>query len=456
MQQTASKKIISAWALYDWANSAYNLVITSTIFPAYFEAITGDGKEDTLDYVQFGGRTFLNSALYNYALGVAFVVVAIVSPLLSSIADTRGNKKNFMAFFLTMGSIACCALFGFNKTESTFSGTLTTASLNAGIACLIIACIGYWGSLVFYNAYLPEIAAPEDRDRVSAKGFAYGYIGSVLLQAICFVFVFKPEVLGGNEDSTIQYRFSFLLVGLWWFGFAQVPLRRLPRYQMHLVDPGRSALFNGYKELQEVWQQLKKIKVLKRFLTAFFFYNMGVQTVMLAAALYAKSELQIPTTNLIIAIVLIQLIAVPGAFLVSRLSGRIGNIKALMVCVFFWILCCIAGYLVPVHGVYEFYALAVAIGFVMGGVQSLSRSTYSKLMPETTDTTSFFSFYDVTEKICIVIGMFSFGYISELTGSQRGSVLALVVYFIVGMALLVHTLRTPKPLVAAKNSRQAA
>ncbi|RPD48277.1 MFS transporter [Paracnuella aquatica] len=433
MQQTAPKKVVNAWALYDWANSAYNLVITSTIFPAYFEAITGDGNEATVDRVSFMGRSFLNTALYNYALGVAFIVVALVSPLLSSIADTRGNKKNFLAFFMTMGSLACSALFFF-----------TPGRLALGIACLIIACIGYWGSLVFYNSFLPEIAAPQDRDRVSAKGFAYGYVGSVLLQIICFVFVFKPELLGGDEASTIQFRFSFLLTGLWWFGFAQVPLRRLPRYQMHLVDPKRSALINGYLELRTVWQQLKRIKVLKRYLTAFFFYNMAVQTIMLSAALYAKSELQIPTTNLIIAIVLIQLIAIPGAYIISWLSGKIGNIKALMVCVFVWIINCIIGYYVPTHGVYEFYALAAAIGFVMGGVQSLSRSTYAKLMPETKDTTSFFSFYDVTEKICIVIGMFSFGYLTELTGSQRTSVLALVVFFIVGLLLLLHTLRTQK------------
>lgn len=429
MQQTAPKKVVNAWALYDWANSAYNLVITSTIFPAYFEAVTGDGKEETLDYVHFAGRNFLNTALYNYVLGVAFVLVAFISPLLSSIADTRGNKKNFMAFFLTVGSMACSALFFFEE-----------GRLPLGITCLIIACVGYWASLVFYNSYLPEIAAPQDRDRISARGFAYGYVGSVLLQIICFVFVFQPHLLGGDANTTIQYRFSFLLTGLWWFGFAQVPLRHLPRYQMHLADPQRSALTNGYLELRKVWQQLKQIPVLKRFLAAFFFYNMGVQTVMLAAALYAKSELQIPTTNLIIAIVLIQLIAIPGAFLVSKLSKRIGNIKALMACVSFWILCCIAGYHVPTHGVYQFYVLAAAIGFVMGGIQSLSRSTYSKLMPVTTDTTSFFSFYDVTEKICIVLGMFSFGYITELTGSQRAGVLALVIYFIMGLGMLAYTL----------------
>lgn len=440
--QTASKKIVNSWAMYDWANSAYNLVITSTIFPAYFEAISGDGNEATIDKVRFLGRDYVNTSLYNYALAIAFLVVAIMSPLLSSIADTRGNKKNFMAFFLTAGSIACCSLFFFEK-----------GMLLLGISSMVIACIGYWASLVFYNSYLPEIAAPEDRDRISAKGFSYGYIGSVLLQVICFVFVFQPQILGGNEDSTIQFRFSFLLVGIWWFGFALIPLSRLPKHPPRPVDPSKSALTNGYKELQIVWRQLGSIPVLKRFLTAFFFYNMGVQTVMLAAALYGKSELAIPTTNLIIAIVLIQLVAIPGAFLISRLSGMIGNIKALMFCVVFWIGLCVAGYLLPVHGIYEFYSLAAAVGFVMGGIQSLSRSTYSKLMPETKDTTSFFSFYDVTEKIAIVIGMLLFGYINELTGSQRNSVLTLVIYFAIGLVLLFYTMKaeskTPAPAMAS-------
>lgn len=427
--QTAPKKVLNAWAMYDWANSAYNLVITSTIFPAYFEGITGDGDEKTIDRVSFLGREFVNTSLYNYALAFAFLLVALVSPLLSSIADTRGNKKNFLSFFLTMGSLACCSLFFFATKYDNF--------LMIGIVCMVIACIGYWGSLVFYNSYLPEIAAPEDRDRISARGFAYGYVGSVLLQVICFVFVFKPGLLGGSERSSIQYQFSFLLVGLWWFFFGIFPLRRLPRPQVE--NKPEQALAAGYLELRKVWGQLKSIPVLKRFLASYFFYNMGVQTVMLAAALYGKSELQIPTTNLIIAIVLIQLVAVPGAFLISKLSARIGNIKALMVCVTVWIGLCIAGYLLPAGGINEFYALAAGVGFVMGGIQSLSRSTYSKLMPPTRDTTSFFSFFDVTEKIAIVIGMFSFGYINELTGSQRNSVLALIVFFVLGLAGLMYT-----------------
>lgn len=434
--QTVSKKIINAWAMYDWANSSYNLVITSTIFPAYWETITGDGNELTADKINFLGRTFDNVALYNYALGLAFFIVAISSPLLSSIADTRGNKKNFMAFFLTLGSFACAGLFFFTKNN-----------LALGVALMILACLGFWSSLVFYNSYLPDIAAPQDRDRVSAKGFSYGYVGSVLLQVICLIFVFFPSITG--DKNYLNIRISFLLTGLWWFGFAQIPLRRLPK-PLNQNKP-RQALHAGYLELKEVWNQLTHIPKLKRFLTAFFFYNMAVQTVMLAAALYGKKELQIPTANLIIAIILIQLVAIPGALLISGLSEKTGNIKALMICVLMWIGICIYGYFIPAKHVYQFYALATLVGFVMGGIQSLSRSTYSKLMPETKDTTSFFSFYDATEKIAIVIGMFSFGYITELTGSQRNAVLSLIIEFGIGLLLLGNTLKGVKKINFTSN-----
>ncbi|MBL0152138.1 MAG: MFS transporter [Chitinophagaceae bacterium] len=426
--QTAPKKVVNGWAMYDWANSVYNLVITSTIFPAYFEAVTGDGNQSTSnDKVVFLGREFVNTSLYNYALAIAFFVVAVISPILSSIADYKGNKKKFMNFFLTMGSLACAGMFFF-----------TSNNLLTGIICMIIACIGYWSSLVYYNSFLPEIAAPEDRDRVSARGFAYGYIGSVILQIICFVFVMKPELFGFTKEGSMQYRLCFLLVGIWWWGFGQFSLRRLPRSQPAGERNQKNILTNGYSELRKVWKQVLQTPILKRFLFSFFFFNMGVQTVMLSATLYGKGELSIPTESLIIAILIIQLIAIPGAFAISWLSRQIGNFKALMACIFLWIVICIGAYFIPRGGVIPFYTLAVVVGFVMGGIQSLSRSTYAKLMPETKDTASFFSFFDVSEKIAIVIGMFSFGFFTEFTGSQRASVLALMSFFIIGLVLLFY------------------
>ena len=425
--QTASKKVVNGWAMYDWANSVYNLVITSTIFPAYYEAVTGDGNENTLiDKIKIGNYEFSNTALYNYILAIAFVIVAIMSPILSSIADYRGNKKQFLRFFCTMGSLSCASLYFFDSDH-----------IMGGLISVIIACVGFWSSLVFYNSYLPEIAAPEDRDRISAKGFMMGYIGSVLLQIICFVFVLKPELFGITVGKASQI--SFLLVGVWWVSFGWLAISRLPASKGVKGAHSKNLITQGYKELHKVWLELKTQPLLKQFLFSFFFYNMGVQTVMLAATLYGKSELNIPTTNLIIAILIIQLVAIPGAHLMAKLASKWGNFNTLMVAIVIWIGGCIMGYYLPRNSVMPFYSLAIIVGFVMGGIQSVSRSTYSKLMPETQDTTSYFSFYDVTEKVAIVIGMFSFGFINEITGSQRNSVLALCIFFIIGFVLLYRT-----------------
>jgi MFS transporter, UMF1 family len=424
--QTAPKKVIRAWTMYDWANSVYNLVITSTIFPAYYESMTGDGNPATSDKIVFLGMNFDNIALYNYALSFAFLIVAILSPLLSSIADVKGNKKSFLRFFMTMGSLACSAMFFFDRHNLWF-----------GLTCSVLACIGFWSSIVFYNSYLPEIAAPEDRDRISARGFSMGYIGSVILQVISFILILKSDSFGITE--AIGSKISFLLVGIWWFGFGQWPLRMLPTPAHAGTITDAHWISKGYRELGKVWNEMKQMPVLKSFLTSYFFYNMGLQTIMLAATLYAKSELAIPTTNLMISILLIQLIAIPGAMVISRLSARIGNIPAIMCCVAFWIILCYMGYTAPVANSNYFYGLASLVGFVMGGTQALSRSTYAKLMPVTKDTASFFSFFDVSEKIGIVIGLFLFGLLAEVTGSQRISVLSCMIFFILGLLLLFIT-----------------
>ena len=437
--QTAPKKVINGWAMYDWSNSVYSLVITSTIFPAYYESVT---KNNSNNEVTFLGRHFVNTALYNYALGVAFLVVAIMSPILSSIADYKGNKKSFLRFFCFLGSVSCSMLFFFKGNET----------LWVAIVCSMIACIGFWSSVVFYNSYLPEIAAPEDRDRVSAKGFAMGYIGSVILQLVCFVFVFKPAWFGMQNDTTMPARFSFLLVGIWWFGFAQLTLNVMPKGTPAAFRPENNIFANGFIELKKVFKQLKSLLILKRFLLAFFFYNMGVQTIMLVATLFGSKQLKLPTEKLIITILIIQIVAIAGAYIMAKLSEKFGNFQTLLSVVIIWILVCLGAYEIAtisdkgVNAEMYFYVLAVVVGLVMGGIQSLSRSTYSKLMPVTKDTTSFFSFYDVTEKIGIVIGMFSFGLIEELTGSMKNSVLVIMCFFIIGFIILYFALTKQKQL----------
>jgi len=474
--QTASKKVINGWAMFDWANSVYNLVITTTFFPIYFIAVTkGTGGTDK---VSFLGREFVNSSLYDYSLAAAYLLIAMLYPILTSIADTRGNKKNFMRFFSYMGGLGCSMLFFFDK-----------SNLWLGILAFMLAAMGYVGSLVFYNAYLPEIAAPADRDRISAKGFSYGYIGSVLMQLIGFALVVTMK---GNEGRASQI--TFLLVGIWWVSFAQVTFARLPKVE--LKSPQKGNVFkDGFSEIRKVFNEVKHLPVLKRFLRAFFFYSMGVQTVMLAATLFGSKLLRLADTKLIITVVLIQLVAIIGAIAMSRLSAKFGNLKVLMGVVVLWIFICVAAFqtagraeaLKPDHekvdllkkqkedmgesaitaeldkqilaaeeGLapkqtpieYAFYVLAICVGLVMGGIQSLSRSTYSKLMPETKDTASYFSYYDLSEKIAIVIGMLSFGYIEELTGNMKNSVLSLIVFFAIGLLWLYSALVKQKKMAA--------
>jgi UMF1 family MFS transporter len=404
----SDKKIINACVFYDWANSVYPLVVTSTIFPTFFE-------NQTPPVVSFFGMEIINTQLYAYMGALSFIIVSILSPILSGIADYSGNKKRFLQFFCYMGAAgcACLSLFDPNHLELSF-------------LAFLFASVGFWGSLVFYNAYLPEIAEPEDQDRISARGFAMGYFGSSLLLILILV-------LGMKE--IMPFKYSFILVALWWIGFSQITYRRLPNnpYQKR---PDGNVLTHGFKELRKVWHQLRTNKKLKIFLLSFFIFSMGVQTVMFVATLFAKIEIDnMPDSGLIISILIIQFIAIAGSFLFSYLSKSIGNIKALMVAIFVWIGVCTYAY--TIHTTTEFYILAGVVGLVMGGIQSLSRSTYSKLLPDTTDHASFFSFFDVAEKVGMAIGTLSYGLIVGLTGGMREAVLALITFFTLGFVILL-------------------
>ncbi len=425
--------------MYDWANSAYNLVITSTIFPVYYTAITT--AENAKSTVLFFGHRFINTSLFNYCVAAAYLIIAILSPILSSIADYKGNKKRFMQFFCYVGGAACCGMY-FLIPQTDVYGHVSGFSfgvLELGVVFFVLAAIGYCGSLVFYNAYLPEIAKPVDQDRVSAKGFAYGYVGSVVAQLICLVVVLKPTLFG-ITDPFLPPRISFIIVGLWWIGFAQIPFKILPKgtpiEQMNQYSIWKS----GFVKLKQVWKQVKQMPVLKRYLRSFFFYSMGVQTVMLVAAIYGSKELELSSQTLIITILIIQLVAILGSYLMSKLSSTYGNLYVLASCILIWIIICIGGYFIQKKSDVQFYILGGVVGLVMGGIQSLSRSTYSKLMPPTKDTASFFSYYDVTEKLAIVIGMFSFGFIEEIAKTMRNAVLILAIYFFIAFILMILTI----------------
>ena len=429
-----SKKLLNAWAFYDWANSVYSLVISSAIFPIFYGAltITIDDGIITNDTVTFLGIDFNNDTLISYVTGLAFLVVSVLSPFLSGIADYVGNKKNFMKFFCYMGAISCIGLFWFNLEQLWF-----------GLLCYFLALIGFWGSLVFYNSYLPDIAFPEQQDKISAKGYSLGYIGSVLLLLLCLGMILSYETFG-FKDEGLPTRLSFILTGVWWIVFSQYTYYYLPKGNKTNHKVTKDVLFNGFKELKKIWFRINENLQLRRYLYAFFLYSMAVQTIMLIATYFGIEELdwggQDSTTGLIVSILLIQLVAILGAFLTSRASGKFGNIQTLIVINVMWIGICIYAYFITTP--FQFYGAAALVGLVMGGIQSLSRSTYSKLLPrDAVDTASYFSFYDVSEKIGIVIGMFTYGFIAQITGSIRYSILFLILFFVLGVVLL---LRVPK------------
>lgn len=427
--EKGSPKLINAWAFYDWSNSVYSLVISTAVFPIYYESVTSENNGT----VYFLGTSFNNASLLSYSLSFSFLIVALLSPILSGIADYTGNKKRFMQFFCYLGSFSVMALYFFKDNDTLWIGIIAT----------ILASIGFWSSVVFYNSYLPEVAFPEQYDRVSAKGFMFGYFGSVLLLTFNLSMVMQPELFG-ITDPTLPARISFLSVGIWWMGFAQVTFHYLPNNVFN-KKPRKDYIFKGLRELKEVVISLKKLTSLKQFLTAFFLYSTGVQTIILLAGIYGKKELGIGTSKLIITILLIQLVAIFGAYVFSRISERIGNIKTLKLTIAIWGLICFAAYLLDKDNKYidlQFYTLGALIGMVLGAIQSLSRSTYSKLIPETEDHATYFSFFDVTEKIAIVLGTFIFGFVGSITNSMRNSIFILAIFFLLGYIVLSFMKKT--------------
>jgi UMF1 family MFS transporter len=427
--QKGDKKIVRGWVMYDWANSVYNLVISSSIFPIFYETQTrkvyaerNDLIADEVDpnavTVEFFGWHVSPSVLYSLTLSLSFVIVTFLSPLLSGIADYTGSKKKFLRFFCYLGAMSAMSLYFFDAHQ-----------IELGLLSVLLASIGFWNSLVFYNAFLPEIAEPQDQDKVSARGFIMGYLGSMLLLLICLAII-----MGIDPKYT---RISFLLVGIWWIGFSQLTYRVLPN-NVYNKKPEPGYVWRGFRELKVVFQEFRKINRLKKYLRSFFFFNTGVQTVMLMATVFAAKAIDWPgesgRSGLIIAILLIQLLGAIGAKIMSVLSIKLDNIRTLMISVGIWIVICCCAFFV--HKPTEFYFLAASVGLVMGGVQAIARSTYSKFLPETTDHASYFSFYDATEKIGIVLGTFFFALTEYLFDSIRYSIFSVGTFFLLGFIFL--------------------
>lgn len=440
--QKNDPKVIRAWTFYDWANSVYSLTITSAVFPLFYAGVTrGVGGEDLVA----AAHGIPAQSLYSYALSAGFLVIALIAPLLSGIADRMGNKRAFLKAFCYLGAASCAGLAFF-----------TFDDIWWGLGLVAMACIGFSGSLVFYDAFLVDIASADQHDRISARGYTMGYIGSVLLLVLNLLMVMQPTWFGLPDTLTIgdttyggiPARATFVTVAIWWAGFAQIAFRRLPaRTAGNGIKEG--VFWSGYAELRKVWNELRRTSRLKRFLLAFFVYNMGIQTVMYLAVSFAEKEIKrmdetgaivpIAEESLIISILLIQLVAAVGATLFVRLSSRFGSVRALVIGVSVWVAICFAAYFT--HWTNEFYLLASCVGLVMGGCQALSRSTYAKYLPPTTDTASYFSFYDVSYYIGTVLGTFAYGIVYQATGDLRYTIIAIASFFVIGLLLL---LRVPR------------
>ncbi|RYC51554.1 MFS transporter [Flagellimonas olearia] len=432
-----SKKLLNAWAFYDWANSVYSLVISSAIFPIFYGALFRVAGIERV--VIFGGE-IARAPLISYVTSLAFVFIAIVTPLVSGIADYLGNKRLFLKFFCYLGALSCIGLYWFSLENIYF-----------GLVCYFFGLVGFWVSFAINNSYLPDIAFPEQQDGISAKGFSLGYVGSVILLIFNLAMVMQPDVFGitdnGGEVAEIKaMKYSFISVGIWWILFSQYTFAHLPKGYKREGER-KNIVLNGFRELKSVWHQLGENTRLKRYLGAFFVYSMAVQTIMLIATYFGEEEItwgsdSERTTGLIISILVIQIVAIFGATVTARVSKKYGNINTLMVINCIWVALCVYAYFLQTP--MDFYIAASFVGVVMGGIQALSRSTYSKFLPETTDTTSFFSFYDVAEKIGIIIGTFLYGAVAQLTGSMRNSTIFLGLFFLIGIYLLTRVNSTRK------------
>jgi UMF1 family MFS transporter len=427
--QKGDKKVIRGWVMYDWANSVYQLTITTAIFPLYFLAVTKRGPDDF--NVSFFGNDIINSVLYSWSIAMAYLIVAGLTPLLSSLADYTGRRRGFMQFFTFLGAISCGILFFFDSHH-----------IELGVIAFTLATVGYGGSLVYYNSFLPVIAEKKDQDKISARGYSMGYLGGIVL-IIFNLFVIEKKELFGITDDTLPAKISFVTVCIWWLAFSRITFKRLPKYTFRKrhKETETNIFFDGYIELNKVFQEVIKSRKITLFLMGFFFIMMGLITTMFMSVTFGEKEVGLADNVLIPTLLVIQLVGMGGAWLFSRLSTKIGNLKALIISVAIWVLVCtVASQIVNAT---QFIIAAFFIGLVMGGTQSLARSTYSKMIPaNSTDHTSYFSFYDVMEKLASVFGTFSFGLIEAITGSMRYSVAAIAVFFVIGLICLGFTLST--------------
>ena len=408
--------------MYDWANSAYATTVSAGLFPAYFLAAVVPAS----GWVVFG-REIPAASLHPFAVGIAAFLTFLAAPVLGAIADFSAAKKRFLLFFAYVGATATLLLY--------FAGP---GRVGATLTIFIVAQVGFVAANVFYDAFLPQIATDEEMDRMSARGFAYGYLGGGLQFAISLVLVAGSDWIGISQDLAV--RLSMAMAALWWGGFTLVTMRKLkePRIAVEMPEeyrkyPGVLAYAAlGISRTLRTTRKVSKFPHLALFLVAFMFYNDGIQTVLQMAVVYGTDELGLDFTSLMVTLLLVQFVAIAGALIFSRIAGILGTKRSVMVTLIAWSGIVIYAYFIETA--VQFFVLGGLVGIVMGGSQALSRSFYGSMVPANASA-EFYGFYSVFAKFSAITGPFVFGVV-RMAGSSRTAILSLIVFFLVGLVLL--------------------
>jgi len=402
------------WCLYDWANSAFATVILAAVLPVYFASLVP--QEGAVLF--WSAQPVPATALWGYSVSLSMALVAIVAPGLGNLADRRGWRRRLLIIFCLLGALATCGLF--------FAGP---GRYLLAAALFILGNIGFAGGNIFYNAYLPDLASGIDADRLSARGYALGYIGGGLMLLVVFIMI-QQHALFGLPDKATASRVGFLLTGAWWLGFS-LPvfawLKGVP------VTPGTQQPLRAPRDYLRVLSELRRYRDLSRFLVAFLIYNDGIQTVIAVSAIFAREELGLETGTILGCFLMIQFVAMPGALFFSRLAGRYNTKRAVLLSLLLFTM--ITVYAAVMKSAIEFWILGFAVAIVLGGSQALSRSLFSSMVPKERSA-EFFSFYAISSKFASIFGPLAFALLIDLTGSNRIAILALALFFIVGIVLL--------------------
>jgi UMF1 family MFS transporter len=434
------------WVWYDWANSVFPTSVTTVFGSLYLSAVAAEaaiadvarngpnpcpayaeGNRDRLRDCDISvlGLEFPAGSLWGYLLTLAYIVQAIVTPLVGAIADRTQNKKRMLAI----------SAFG-GATATALMGLVAGSNWGLGVVLFVLGQVGYGVSIAIYYSFIPEIATADERDGLSARGWAFGYLGSGTVLAVQLALVLGGEAIGISEGDAA--RLAFVISGVWWAAFTTIPLRRLRRHQQphaRADERGVSVLTGGFRELRDTLRHARAYPLTLAFLGTYLIYTDGIATVANVSAQYGEAELKFDSDVLITTILIVQFIAFFGGMLHGLVARRIGAKKTIMISLVVWVLVIGAAYFVQAGQQIQFYGLAVGIGLVLGGTNAMSRSLFSQMVPPGKEA-QYFSVYEIGERATSWMGPALFAAIAQATGSYRPAIISLVIFFFVGLVLL--------------------